>query len=94
MTIQTITAIKAIVEADTTATKLERDAIKATLNGEAHAGKIPELWTRRQVAHIIKKSPAMVDYYARQGFIRRVKLGGSSRASGFDAESVRAFLGM
>ena len=94
MTLQTIAAIKAILEADTTATKTEREAVKATLDGGTNKKPMPELWTRRQVADMIKKTPTMVDNYARQGFIKRVRLGNSTRAAGFDADSVRAFLGM
>ena len=94
MTIATKKAFEATAESFVKAgmmTDEEKGRIIAAIDGGTKEAP-PELWTRRQVAEMIKKTPQMVDNYARRGFIRRVRLGNSSRASGFDAESVRAFI--
>ena len=89
MTIATRTAIEAIVNADATATDEERARIRAAIEGGAD---IPRLVKRRELAKLAGCTPEMIDNYARRGYIKRVCLGDSSRSSGFDAESVKAFL--
>lgn len=92
MTDTTRAAIKAVAATDTTMTDAERATLAALLQGGDGRDSIQGLMTRREVAALVRKTPQMVDQYARRGLIRRVTLGNSSRASGFDAESVRAFL--
>lgn len=89
---QTIMGSCAIVMADQFATEETKTRICDFIRSGGDAKPMPELLTRRQVAKLMKKSPTQVDNYARAGFIRRVHLGNSSRSSGFDADSVRAFL--
>ena len=92
MTGATKAAIKAIAATDHEMTDAERATLRTLLDGGDGRDAIQGLMTRREVARLLRKTPQMVDNYARRGLIRRVTAGGSSRAMGFDAESVRAFL--
>jgi hypothetical protein len=83
--------IATVVKGDWSMPKEERDAIMAIIDGQG-AAQMPRLLTRKQVAALINRTPRMVDYFGKRGLIRRVVLGGSSRATGYDAESVRAFI--
>ena len=47
---------------------------------------------RAEVVRLTGLHPVSVDRYARAGYLERVHLGGSSRASGFTASSVEKFL--
>ena len=81
----------AMIRADATATPQERETIAAILDGR-RATALPQLLTRKQVASMINRTPRMVDYFGKHGYIRRVVLGNQGRATGYDADSVRAFL--
>ena len=83
-------ALAAILKSDGTATQEERDAIAAIIDGDGVTA-MPRLLTRKQVAELINRTPRMVDYFGKMGFIRRITLGKNGRASGYDAESVRLF---
>lgn len=91
MTDGTRAAIAALIKADSAATPQERAAIEAALHGQ-DAAAMPRLFTRAEVARLINRTARMVDYFGKRGLIRRVRLGGASRATGYDAESVKAFI--
>ena len=100
----TITAIvnanSAILGADPSITGDELNKIKAAIR-DALTGKTekaetpterPPLYKRRDLKRLTGLSGVSIDRYARLGFLKRVHLGGSSRATGFTPESVEAFL--
>lgn len=71
-------------------TEDERLAIRRIIQ---NGGDRPErLMSRREVADLIGRTPQMVDFYARQGWLEKVYLGNASRASGFTVGSVKAFV--
>lgn len=82
-------AIKAIIESDATITPKDKTRILNAIEGQE---TIAPLLTRNEVAKLIHKTPVLVDLYARKGFLKRIYLGNSTRAAGFDAESVKAFV--
>ena len=92
MTDATRTIIRAASATDSTMTDAERATLKTLLDGGDARDALHGLMTRREVAKLLHKTPAMVDCYARRGLIRRVTAGDASRSMGFDAESVRQFL--
>lgn len=92
MTQATKTAVLAIIRADATISDEERARIEAALQGDGAAAKIPAVVSRREAAKLIGRTPHLLDYYARRGLLKRVRLGGSSRALGFSVESLRALM--
>jgi hypothetical protein len=68
-----------------------RDALTGKTDKPAEPTAEP-LIKRAEVARLAGISLISVDRYGRLGFITRVRLGDSSRATGYTAESVRRFL--
>lgn len=71
-----------------------RNAVHGKSTPEDYA---PEVTVRRPIrraeaAAMLGLTKESLDRYARLGYLVRVKFGGSSRSSGFTAESVEAFL--
>ena len=93
MTQATIQIIKTAVGADATATDEERARIEAALHGGGAAAKIPAVISRREAAKLIGRTPHLLDYYARRGLLKRVRLGDSSRALGFSVDSLQQLMG-
>ena len=89
----------ALLEADPTLDTDARRHIMAAIR-DALTGKIDKAGTptprplvkRSELKRLSGLSGVSLDRYARRGYLIRVHLGGSSRASGFDAASVDAFL--
>ncbi len=102
MLTQTLTAITrtadALLDADRTIEADElakiRDAIRAALTAKTSPAKptVGRLYKRGEVAKLAGVTAVSIDRYARRGFLRRIRLGNSSRASGFDPVSVENFL--
>ena len=90
-------AIRAILEADPSVTP---DQIKAGLNAINGTGRESITDTRPvdtilkpgEVAAILKTTKRNVGRYGRLGVLRRVRVPGLSRALGYSADSVRAFM--
>lgn len=97
-----LAGVKGILSVDTTISETERAEILNRVGRALHgkpgpAEYVPAITARRPVTRqefiaLSGLSPASVDRYARLGFLERVAFGSSSRASGFTAESVEAFL--
>ena len=93
----TETAIRAILAADPSVTPEQaKAAINAAKGAEASASsdirKTDAILTVAEVAGILHTTKRSVSRYATLGAIRRVRVPGMSRAVGYSAESVRAFL--
>ena len=88
----TITAINAILRADPSIEADELARIKARINGTNPAQAARPLFKRSDLVRLTGLSGVSIDRYARLGYLKRVYLGGSSRATGFTPESVEAFL--
>lgn len=90
----TETAIIAIAKADPCFTPESIMELRAFLKG--NAGTKPATATRlvrrREIQERTGLSFASIDRYAAMGYLKRVALGNSTRASGFTAESVEAFI--
>ena len=54
---------------------------------------VEPILTRSEVSDLAKISPNRVDFYARRGYLVRVRFPGRMRSSGITLESVRRFLG-
>ena len=70
-------------------------AIRDALTGKADTPATPTarpLVKRSELKRLTGLTGVSIDRYARKGFLVRVHLGGSSRATGFTPESVDAFL--
>ena len=70
-------------------------AIRDALTGKADKADAPTarpLVKRSELKRLTGLTGVSIDRYARKGFLVRVHLGGSSRATGFTPESVDAFL--
>lgn len=91
----TRTAITAILRADPSIGADDFNRIKAAFDGGADrpGGKADRpLYKRSDLIRLTGLTGVSIDRYARKGFLVRVHLGGSSRATGFTPESVDAFL--
>jgi len=93
----TETALRAILESDPSTTP---EQIKAAINA-ANGKAAPAITDERpvdtiikpaDVAKLMKTSTRNVSRYGRLGYLRRVKIPGASRALGYSADSVRAFM--
>lgn len=95
MLTSTRTAVLAVLRADPSIDGDTITRIKAAFDGKADKADTPTarpLVKRAEVCRLTGLCPISVDRYARMGALRRVYLGGSSRASGFDPASVDEFL--
>lgn len=95
MLTSTRTAVLAVLKADPSITGDDINRIKAAFDGKADKADAPTarpLVKRAEVCRLTGLCPISVDRYARMGALRRVYLGNSQRASGFDPASVDAFL--
>lgn len=80
---------------DTDARRNILAAIRDALTGKAGKADAPTarpLVKRSELKRLTGLTGVSIDRYARKGFLVRVHLGGSSRATGFTPESVDAFL--
>lgn len=87
----TKTAVLAILKTDATITDEERARVEAALAG-GEAATLPEVIPRREAARVARRTPQLLDYYARKGLLKRVRLGNSSRALGFEVASLKALM--
>ncbi len=92
-------AAEAVLSADQSIEADERNRIKGAirdaLTGKADKAETPParpLVKRAELKRLTGLSGVSIDRYAKAGYLVRVHLGGSSRASGFTPESVDAFL--
>ena len=78
------------------ATPAQKAAALAALRGEAtipaDGGPFPSVMSAQQVARVTNLSTRSLRSYARRGLLRPVYFGGSSRAWGYHASSVRQFI--
>ena len=78
------------------ATPAQKTAALAALRGEATVpaggAPFPSVMSAEQVARVTNLCPRSLRSYARKGLLRPVYYGGSSRAWGYHADSVRAFI--
>jgi hypothetical protein len=93
----TETAIRAILEADPSITPGQIKAGIAAINETRQEGitdtrPIDTILKPKEVAAILKTSTRNVGRFGRLGYIRRVRVPGASRAIGYSADSVRAFM--
>ncbi len=91
----TRTALFAILRADPSIDADELNRIKAAIDGKADKADAPTarpLVKRSELKRLTGLTGVSIDRYARMGYLVRVHLGGSSRATGFTPESVDAFL--
>ena len=90
-------AILALLAADLTATKAEREAIAAALAGKPAPAQtqapMDRVLSRQEAARILGVQPHTITDYARQGRIRAVRCGRKgARAVGYSAASVQALM--
>lgn len=93
----TLDAFRAVLKADPSITPGERARILSTLrNGKdpscAETPKAPRILRRREAAGRFGASIRLVDRLAQQGLLRKVKLPGRERASGFLEADVNALI--
>ena len=91
-------AILAIVRADLTTTKAEREAIAAALSGKPAQAQaqapMDRVLSRQEAARLLNVRPHTITDYARAGRIRAVRCGRkAARAVGYSAASVQALIG-
>lgn len=95
MLTSTRTAVLAVLRADPSIDGDTITRIKAAFDGKADKADAPTarpLVKRSELKRLTGLTGVSIDRYARKGFLVRVHLGGSSRATGFTPESVDAFL--
>ncbi len=95
MTDQTRMMIQTAAKCDATMTADERRAVAALLEGRragAEADPIGELLPVAEVARRLHKTPKTIHLYCKQGFLRKVQIGGNSRCSGIPAAEVARLL--
>ena len=95
MTEQTENILQTILNSDHDITPAEKESVMSILRRKKSAEGPPPveaIYTRNEAAAILKKTPAMVDYYARLGLLKKIKFGAASRASGIEATSLRDLL--
>ena len=92
-------AITQLLRADNSATVAEREAVANALNGritastaEAKPAPFPAVMSAAEVAKVTGLSVRSLRTYAARGHIRAAYFAGSSRAHGYDADSVRKFI--
>ena len=88
-------AITALLRADLTCTRSEREAIAAALSGKPAQAQAPmdRVLSRAEAARILGVRPHTVTDYARQGRIRPIRCGRKgARAIGYSAASVQALM--
>ena len=88
-------AILALLRADLTATRQEREAIAAALEGKPAQTQAPmdRVLSRAEAAEILHVKAHTITDYARQGRIRAVRCGRKgARAVGYSAASIAALL--
>ena len=90
----TRSAIAALLAADKTATKAERDVVLAALDGRQaeRLTAFPSILPAADVAKLTSLSTRSLRSYARRGYLRPAYFAGSSRAWGYHADSVREFI--
>ena len=92
----TIVAVSALLKADTAIDEGTVADIVELLNGGPAEPTRPEseeeLLPVTEVARKLHKTPKTVHLYCKQGILRKVTVGGNSRASGVLASSVAALL--
>lgn len=94
----TRTAVLAILRADPIIDSVSVKVIENVLDGKADmaaktdAPTARPLVKRSELKRLTGLTGVSIDRYARKGYLVRVHLGGSSRATGYTPESVDAFL--
>ena len=93
----TIVAVSALLQADTAIDAATVAEVVELLKGGPAEPPKPTmearpLVKRAEVVRLTGLHPVSVDRYAKAGYLERVHLGGSSRATGFTASSVEKFL--
>ena len=94
MTMNTETILSTVLSADESITDSQRARVLQILKGEPEAVQAPigKLLKRSEVAAILGVSPAMIDHYCRERGLKKIRLGGQSRATGIPEDSVREFI--
>lgn len=94
MTANTENILATVLGTDATITDEQRRRVLCILKGEdePHKPGIGKLYTRKEAAEILRKSPQCVDYYCRKGWLAKTVLGGQRRASGVSESALRAFM--
>ena len=100
MLVTTLDAMKALLKADPALTPADRARIVASVRNHGRdvetprAGAVAEkrILPRAEVARRFNRSLRFVDYLAKAGTLRRVKLPGRKRACGFLAEEVERLM--
>lgn len=92
MTEQTRMMIQTAAKCDTTMTADERRAVEALLEGRRADAEADQILPVAEVARRLHKTPKTIHLWCAQGYLRKVTVGGNSRASGVLASSVEALL--
>jgi len=94
-------AMKALLKADPAVTPVDRQRIVETIRNHGRYPETPRataaterrILNRQDVAQRFNRSLRFVDYLAKAGTLRRVKLPGRKRGCGFLAEEVERVMG-
>ncbi len=92
MTEQTRLIIETAAKCDTTMTADEREAVKTLLEGRRDDAEAEQILPVTEVARRLHKTPKTIHLWCAQGYLRKVTVGGNSRASGVLASSVEALM--
>ena len=95
MTTNTENILATVLGTDATITDEQRSRVLCILKGEedpSHKPGVGKLYTRKEAAAILRKTPQCVDYYCRKKWLRKQVLGGQLRASGILEEDLIAFM--
>ena len=96
MTTFTESMLKPLLEKDESISPAQREAawrcLKGEVEGQSQQPPLGKIYTRKEVAAILRKSEACVDWYSRKGWLPKLKLGDQQRSSGITEEALRAFI--
>ena len=95
MTTATENIIVSVLKTDGTITDEQKKAALRILKGheqEEQQSPLGKIYTRKEVAAILRKTEACVDWYSRKGWLPKLKFGDQERASGITEEALRAFI--
>ena len=96
MTTSTESILLSVLQADATITDEQKEAALRILKGEEERQDkqppVGRIYTRREVAELLHKTPQRVDYYCRKGWLKKITFGGQQRASGITQEALNSFI--
>jgi hypothetical protein len=64
-------------------------AARATTTPAPMANGLPKIYTRREAAALIGKSPRLIDLLTSQGLLKKIQLPGRTRCAGISEASLR-----